>query len=115
MTTPTILDILLQFLEQSLHILQQARPILQQLRNNEQVQQALKIGQDLYSQLPESVSLALTVAVIFVSSLMAFKVGRSVVGLLITLIQVAVVVLVAVVVWKLRDPLGMWLEQFLNQ
>lgn len=77
--------------------------------------QLVQIAQDLYYQLPESVSLALTVSVIFLSSLMVFRVGRSLLSLLITLIQVTVVILVAAVVWKLRDPIGMWLEQVLNQ
>ena len=113
--TPTVFDILLQFIEQAVQFLHQARPLLIQLKNNALILQLLKTGQDIYSQLPESVSLALTVSVIFLSSLMAFKVGRSAIGLIITFIQLAVIFLIVAVVWKLRDPLVVWLEQFLNQ
>lgn len=112
---PSILDILLQLTDHLLQLLQKIRPIIHQLRSNEQIIQVLQMAQELYSQLPESVSLSLTVAVIFLSSLMVFRVGRSLIGLLITLIQLAVVGVVAFVVWKLRDPLSVWLDQVLNQ
>ncbi len=112
---PSILDILLQVIEQAFQLLQKVRPIVDQLRSNEQVIQALKLTQDLYAQLPESVSLAMTVAAIFLSSLMVFRVGRSFIGFLVTLIQLAVMGLVAFVAWQLRDPLIAWLDQVLNQ
>lgn len=114
-STPTVFDILLQFMEQAVHFLQRVRPYIIQLKNDALVLQLLKTSQSIYSQLPESVSLALTVSLIFLSSLMVFKVGRSVIGLLVTLVQMAIVFLVVAVVWKLRDPLGVWLEQILNQ
>ena len=112
---PSILDILLQIIEQALHLLQKARPILNQLRNNEQVLEALRLSQDLYAKLPESISLTMTVAVIFLSSLMVFRVGKSMIGMLVAVIQLAVVALVGFVVWKLKEPLGAWLEQAMNQ
>ena len=111
----TVLDLFLQLTEQSLNIIQRTRPLIQQLRTNEQLQQFLKMANEIYTKLPESVSLALTVAVIFISSLMVFRIGKSLISALVTAIQVAIVLLVAFVVWKLRDPLSLWLEQILNQ
>lgn len=112
-SAPTAFDILLQFIEQAVQFLLQARPHLIQLKHNPLILQLIKTIQSFYSQLPESVSLALTVSLIFLSSLLVFKVGRSVIGLIVTLIQLAIIFSVAVVVWKLRDPLGAWLEQIL--
>jgi Na+-transporting NADH:ubiquinone oxidoreductase subunit NqrD len=112
-SAPTVFDILLQFIEQAVQFLLQARPYLIQLKNNPLILQLIGTVQSVYSQLPESVSLALTVSLIFISSLMVFKVGRSVIGLIVILIQLAIIFSVAVVVWKLRDPLGAWLEQIL--
>ena len=111
----TVLDLFLQLTEQSLNLIQRTRPLIQQLRTNEQLQQFLKMANEIYTKLPESVSLALTVAVIFISSLMVFRIGKSLISALVTAIQVAIVLLVAFVVWKLRDPLSLWLEQILNQ
>lgn len=112
---PSILDVLMQIIEYALQFLQKIRPIINQLRSNEQILLLLNMAQDLYSQLPESVSLAMTVAAIFFSSLMVFRVGRSLIGFLVTLIQLAFVALVAFIAWQLRDPLSAWLDQVLNQ
>ena len=114
-TSTSIIDILLQFLEQSSNLIHQLRPILHQAKNKEQVLKLVNLGQDAFSRLPESVSMALTVAVIFVSSLMVFRVGKSLIGVLVAGIQLVFIVAVAFVIWKLRDPLGIWLEQVLNQ
>ena len=111
----TVLDLLLQLTEHSLNLLQKTRPLIHQLRSNEQIHQFLQMANGIYSQLPESVSLALTVAVIFISSLMVFRVGKTLISAIVTLVQVAIILLVAFVVWKLRDPLSLWLEQVLNQ
>ena len=111
----TVLDLLFQLTEQSLHLLQKVRPLIHQLSTNEQLQELLQMAKGIYGQLPESLSLALTVVVIFFSSLLVFRVGKSLISALVTLIQLAIVLLVVFIVWKLRDPLSIWLEQILNQ
>lgn len=109
-----VLDLVLQFTEQSLNLIQKTGPIIHHLRTNDQLQQLLQTVTDFYRALPESVSMALTVAVIFASSLLVFRVGRSVIGVLVIAIQVAIVMAVAYVMWILRDPLSGWLEKVLN-
>jgi hypothetical protein len=113
-SSPTIIDILFQFIEQSSLLLNQLRPILFHIKNNSQIMSMVHLLQAQMAQLPESVSLLLTVFVIFLSSVMILRVGKSLLSVLVTVIQVLIVALVSFVVWKLREPLGAWLEQLIS-
>lgn len=126
MTSPSFIDLLLQFLDHASNILRQvhpllhnliaqSRPLIQTLKSNPLILQYLAICQDLYGKLPESATLALTVAVMFLTTLMVFRVGRTVIGALVTFIQISILLVVGFVIWKLRDPLSAWFEHILNQ
>lgn len=118
----TLFDILIQFLNQANNLIHQAHPLLQTfifhlkvLKSNPQVVQLLGLLQNLHGRLPESVTLALTVSVLFLTSLIFFRVGKSIISVVVTLIQYSIILAFAFIIWKLRDPLSAWLEQVLNQ
>lgn len=111
----TVFDFILQLTDQSLNLIQKFRPLIHQLRTNEQLQQILQLVTELSHRLPESVSLSLTVFLIFMTSLFLFRVGKSLISLIVTLIQISIVLVVVLVVWKLRDPLRVWIEGVLNE
>lgn len=120
-SSTTIIDILFQFIEQSSLLLNQLRPFLfqinfflLQIKNNSQIMSMVHLLQAQMAQLPESVSLLLTVFVVFLSSVMILRVGKSLLSVLVTVIQVLIVALVSFGVWKLREPLGAWLEQLIS-
>ena len=122
----TSLDILLQFLEQAMKFLHQMYPhiniliihtrnFLHSLKSNPLIVQLLALLQGIYAKLPESVTLALTVSAVFLTSLMLFRVGRTVIGFIVTLIQISILLLVGLFIWNLREPLTAWLEKALHQ
>lgn len=111
----TIFDILLQLSEQAVQLLISIRPILVQLKHNRQILQVLSFGQSLLTKLPDTVTLSLTVLAIFLATLLIFRVGKSLVSLIITLIQITMILVIGACVWKIREPLRVWLELILNQ
>lgn len=108
------LDFMLHFSEQSVNLMKKAGPIIYHLRTNEEIQQFLKMVTEFYRSLPESVSMVLTVAIVFFSSLMVFRVGRSIISALVIVIQLGIIMAVAYIMWIMRDFLSAWLESVLN-
>jgi hypothetical protein len=110
-----VLDALLQFLDLIQNLAFQIRPILMMIRSNRALKEAFYSAKALYDQLPETVSLSLTVAVVFISSLLVLRLGRSLVSLVVFCLQVAVMLIAGFVIWRMRDSLTDFFEYLLNQ
>ncbi len=110
-----LIDALLQFLDLIQNLALQVRPILFMIRSNPAIREAFTSVKTLYSQLPENVSLSLTVAVVFFSSLLLLRVGHSIVSMIVFCFQVAMIVIAALLVWMMRDSLSEFFEYLLRQ
>lgn len=110
-----IVDALLQFLDLVQNLSMQLRPVLFMIRSNPALREAFIAAKSLYAQLPENVSLSLTVAVVFLSSLLLLRVGRSIISLLVFCFQVVVLLVVGFVLWRLRDSLTDFFEYILRE
>lgn len=110
-----VVDALLQFLDLIQSVTFQIRPILMMIRSNPALKEAFYSAKALYSQLPENVSLSLTVAVVFLSSLLLLRVGRSIVSLVVFCFQLAVLLIAGLLVWRMRDSLTEFFEYLLSQ
>lgn len=108
-------DALLQFLDAIQNVVMQVRPIIFMVRSNPALREAFYAAKSLYNQLPENVSLALTVAVVFFSSLMLMRVGRSIISFLVFCFQLTVLVVASFLVWRMRDSLVEFFEYILRE
>lgn len=98
-----------------LHMLMlKLKPTIVYLRNIPELQEAFAYGKQAYSQLPESVSLSLTIAIVFVSSLFLLRIGRSLVSFIVFMVQIVFFVGAGYLIWKSRDMLTDWIEYLLQ-
>lgn len=112
---PSFLEILIQLSDHLVQLVYSIRPLLLQLQNNPHIFKFIQWAQDIFGTLPESFGLAVAVSIIFFSTMLVFKMGRTLISLIVALIQFALVLFVAFIAWKLRDPLSEWIEYFLAQ
>lgn len=90
------------------------KPTIAYLRNIPELQEAFAFAKQAYSQLPESVSLSLTVAIVFLSSLFLLRIGRSLVSFIVFCVQIVFFVGAGYFIWKSRDMLTDLIEYLLR-
>lgn len=98
-----------------LHMLMlKLNPTIAYLRNVPELQEAFAFAKQAYNQLPESVSLSLTIAIVFLSSLFLLRIGRSLVSFIVFAVQIVFFVGAGYLIWKSRDMLTEWIEYLLR-
>jgi uncharacterized membrane protein len=110
----TTFKVILQVIESAVFALEQGKIVVTNLSSNPHAILVADRLVKLYSQLPESVSFALTGLVVFLSTLLLLRAGRNILSFVLLIFQLGLMLAVGFVIWKLRAPLLEWLDRILE-